>query len=462
MSAPRALVVMAKAPIPGQVKTRLTPTLNPEQAAKLARCFLLDEVAMAKRIPGCDIVLAYTPPDTLAAFPTEVVEACTCIPQPAGDLGTRMSGIFNALFAQGYSAVVLIGSDLPTLPAATVRAAFDGLAQTPVAIAPADDGGYCLIGLTAPAPGIFQDIDWGTDCVYTQTTKRLDQLGLEATRLLPCYDVDTPPDLAQLATDINARRDAGDPALPQHTGGFLAGAGLLYGDPATDVARTLAEVAVIIPALNEEAAIGRVVSDIPPEVGRVVVVDNGSTDATAAVAAAAGAEVIAESQRGYGYACWTGMQHASNAGIYVFLDGDYSDYPAEMADLVAPIAAGEADMVIGSRLRGERQPGAMLWHAYLANILFSRLLSALCGLRVTDIGPFRAARADALRALDLQEFTYGWTLEMMIKAARQGLRTAEVPVSYRRRLGRSKVSGSLVSSLKAGIKMFYTLRYCWQ
>lgn len=224
--------------------------------------------------------------------------------------------------------------------------------------------------------------------------------------------------------------------------------------------QALASVAVIIPALNEEAAIGRVVGDIPPGVGRVVVVDNGSTDATAEVAAAAGAEVIAEPQRGYGYACRAGMQHAADAAIYVFLDGDYSDYPGEMPALVAPIAAGRADMVIGSRLRGEREAGAMLWHAYLANVLFSRLLRALCGLRVTDIGPFRAARADALRALGLQELTYGWTLEMMIKAARQGLRVEEVPVSYRRRLGHSKVSGSLVSSLKAGVKMFTTLRYC--
>lgn len=221
-------------------------------------------------------------------------------------------------------------------------------------------------------------------------------------------------------------------------------------------------IAVIIPALNEEAAIGHVLGDIPGYVSEVIVVDNGSTDRTVPIARAAGATVIREARRGYGLACLAGMRQAADTDITVFLDGDYSDHPEEMDRILRPIVERQADMVIGSRLRGQMEPGAMLLHAYAANILFSLLLRLLCGLRVTDIGPFRAVRTDRLLALDLCEPAFGWTLEMMIKAARAGLTVCEVPVSYRRRLGQSKVSGSLWASLRAGVRMFYTLRYCWR
>ena len=222
------------------------------------------------------------------------------------------------------------------------------------------------------------------------------------------------------------------------------------------------EIVVIIPALNEEAAIGQVVRNIPELVSRIVVVDNGSTDHTAERAFDAGAFVVHEPKMGYGYACLKGMQHVGYADLIVFLDGDYSDYPEEINQLIAPILSGDADFVIGSRLRGQMEPGSMLPHALLANIIFSFLLRILCRLKVTDIGPFRAIKMETLLALELQEYTYGWTLEMMIKAARRGFRIVEVPVSYRKRKGRSKVSGSLWVSLKAGVKMFSTLRYCWQ
>ena len=221
-------------------------------------------------------------------------------------------------------------------------------------------------------------------------------------------------------------------------------------------------ISVVIPALNEADAIGAVLAEIPDWVGDVIVIDNGSMDQTAEIARAAGARVCNEARRGYGYACMTGVLAAPEAEVIVFLDGDYSDFPQEMGALVTPIVEGQADLVIGSRLRGKMQPGAMLPHAYFANILFSRLLRALCGLQVTDIGPFRAITRQSFMNLELQEFTYGWTLEMMIKAARHGLRVIEVPVSYRKRLGHSKVSGSLLASLKAGVKMIWTLRYCFE
>jgi glycosyltransferase involved in cell wall biosynthesis len=221
-------------------------------------------------------------------------------------------------------------------------------------------------------------------------------------------------------------------------------------------------IVTIIPALNEEAAISHVVGDIPDLVNKVVVVDNGSTDRTMEKAKEAGAVVVHESQKGYGYACLKGMEHVEDGDLIVFLDGDYSDFPEEIIRLINPILSGEADLVIGSRLRGKRERGAMLPHTFVANVIFSLLLRLFCGLRVTDIGPFRAIRKDTLVGLNLKEYTYGWTLEMMIKAARHGLRVVELPVSYRKRLGQSKVSGSMWVSLKVGVKMFLTMRYCWQ
>lgn len=190
---------------------------------------------------------------------------------------------------------------------------------------------------------------------------------------------------------------------------------------------------------------------------KVIVVDNGSTDRTAELAREAGACVVREERRGYGYACLRGIKEASDAEVIVFLDGDYSDYSEEMGLLIEPIVAGEADLVIGSRIRGRRERGAMLPHSFAANILFSLALHLLYGLRVTDIGPFRAIRYDQLISLNMTEGTYGWTLEMMIKAAKRKLRVVEVPVSYRKRIGRSKVSGSLWESLKAGVKMIDTM-----
>jgi glycosyltransferase involved in cell wall biosynthesis len=222
------------------------------------------------------------------------------------------------------------------------------------------------------------------------------------------------------------------------------------------------DIVVVIPALNEETGIGHVIRDIPDLVSKIVVVDNGSTDRTVEMAKEAGAIVVHEPERGYGYACLKGMEQVEDEDVIIFLDGDYSDYPEEMVRLIDPILSREADLVVGSRLRGKRERGAMLPHALVANVIFSLLLRIFCGLKVTDIGPFRAIRKDKLVALDLKEYTYGWTLEMMIKAARRGLKVTEVPVSYRKRLGHSKVSGSIWVSIKVGAKMFLTMRYCWQ
>lgn len=214
---------------------------------------------------------------------------------------------------------------------------------------------------------------------------------------------------------------------------------------------------VVIPALNEAIAIPLVLAEIPAWIRQVVVVDNGSSDATGAVASARGARVVTELRRGYGYACLAGLASLQKPDAVVFLDGDHSDYPAEMERLVAPILAGQADLVIGSRLAGRMQPGAMLWHAHFGNRLLSWMVRRTTGCRVTDIGPFRAVTWNCLQSLSLKEGRYGWTLEMMLKAVRAGYRMEEIPVSYRPRLGQSKVSGSWSASLKASLVMLATV-----
>ena len=212
-------------------------------------------------------------------------------------------------------------------------------------------------------------------------------------------------------------------------------------------------IAVVIPALNEERAIGRVLAEIPSWVDRVVVADNGSRDRTADVAAEAGAIVVREPAPGYGTACLKGIAAAGAADIIVFLDGDYSDHPAEMASLVDPIADGGSDLVIGSRVLGKREAGSLTPQQRFGNGLATWLIRAIWGVAFTDLGPFRAIRGSALAKLQMRDRNYGWTVEMQIKAAILGLRCVEVPVSYRRRIGVSKVSGTIKGTVLAGTKI---------
>jgi glycosyltransferase involved in cell wall biosynthesis len=221
----------------------------------------------------------------------------------------------------------------------------------------------------------------------------------------------------------------------------------------------------VIPALNEEAALPLVLRDIPRDaVRRVVVADNGSTDATAEVALRHGAEVVQELERGYGAACLKALDHLADDApdIVVFIDGDYSDHPEELPALVTPILRGEADLTVGSRATGRRERGALNLQQRVGNTIACGALRALYGARYTDLGPFRAIRWSALRALQMEDRNYGWTVEMQIKAARRHLRYCEVPVSYRRRVGVSKVSGTVRGSVGAGAKILWLLgRYAW-
>jgi hypothetical protein len=219
-------------------------------------------------------------------------------------------------------------------------------------------------------------------------------------------------------------------------------------------------IVVVIPALDEEQAIGGVVREVPPLVDEVIVVDNGSRDRTAAAAREAGATVVSEARRGYGHACLAGIAAAGDAEVVVFLDGDRSDYPGQLVDVVRPILDGQADLVIGSRTLGRSAAGSHPWHAVAGTRACVWLMNLLAGSRATDLGPFRAITAAALRRLEMRDRTYGWTVEMQVKAALLGLRVVEVAVDYRPRLGRSKVSGTLRGTVGAGSKIVATiLRY---
>ena len=220
------------------------------------------------------------------------------------------------------------------------------------------------------------------------------------------------------------------------------------------------EVAVIIPARNEQEAIVRVLGDIPPGIaGDVIVVDNGSSDDTARKAAESGARVVHEPRRGYGQACLAGIAALRpETEIVVFLDGDYSDYPGEMPRLLEPLRAGRADLAIGSRVLGRREPGSMLPQARWGNALATSLIRRLYGVAYTDLGPFRAIRRETLERLGMADRDFGWTVEMQVKAARLGVAAEEVPVSYRRRLaGTSKVTGTLTGTVGAGWKILGTI-----
>ncbi len=218
-----------------------------------------------------------------------------------------------------------------------------------------------------------------------------------------------------------------------------------------------AKVAVVIPAFNEEQAIGKVISAVPRWVDDVIVVDNGSTDGTADAARHSGARVVSEPRRGYGSACLAGIAALSSPDVVVFLDGDFSDRPEEMEALVGPILDGGADIVIGSRVLGQREAGALSPQARFGNMLACFLIRLFWRRKHTDLGPFRAVRYSALKCLGMCDRDYGWTVEMQIKAIRRRLRVHEVPVSYRRRIGKSKISGTVTGVIAAGTKILSTI-----
>ena len=219
------------------------------------------------------------------------------------------------------------------------------------------------------------------------------------------------------------------------------------------------KIVVIIPAFNEGESLPKVLKDIPDFVDEVIVANNGSTDNTEEVAKKSGATVVTENERGYGAACLKAIDYIKNKSydIIVFLDGDYSDHPEEMFNVVEPIIKKDFDLVIGSRMLGKREKGAMLPQAVFGNWLSTFLINLFWNYKFTDLGPFRAIKYSSLLKLNMQDRNFGWTVEMQIKAAKQKMKTTEVPVSYRKRIGKSKVTGTLKGTVKASVKILYLI-----
>jgi glycosyltransferase involved in cell wall biosynthesis len=221
-------------------------------------------------------------------------------------------------------------------------------------------------------------------------------------------------------------------------------------------------VLVIIPAFNEEGAIGKVIDDIPKElVSEIVVVNNHSTDNTASVATAKGATVLLETRKGYGYSCLKGIAYAKSKpvppDIIVFLDGDYSDHPEELSLLLEPIIQNNNDLVIGSRVKGNKEKDSMMPQQVFGNWLATSLIKLLYNYSYSDLGPFRAIKYNRLVTLEMKDTTYGWTVEMQLKAAKNKFKICEVPVNYRKRIGTSKISGTVKGTILAGYKIITTI-----
>ena len=217
---------------------------------------------------------------------------------------------------------------------------------------------------------------------------------------------------------------------------------------------------VIIPAYNEEKSIAKVIGDIPTDVvSEIIVVNNNSNDSTETVALNAGAKVLFEKQKGYGAACLKGIDSLkeNTPDIVVFLDGDYSDYPEEIIDLIKPIEYDNYDFVLGSRVLGESEKGALPLQSRFGSLIAGTLINLFWKFKYTDLGPFRAIKYNKLIQLDMKDKWFGWTVEMQIKAVRQGLRITEVPVSYRKRIGKSKITGTISGTFRAGYKILWTI-----
>lgn len=224
----------------------------------------------------------------------------------------------------------------------------------------------------------------------------------------------------------------------------------------------MADIVVIIPAYNEENSVGRVIKDIPTNLVReIIVINNNSNDKTAIVAKSAGATVLDEQCQGYGFACLKGIDYLKKMerkpDIVVFLDADYSDHPEELPQIVAPILESDVELVIGSRALGDKESGSMTPQQVFGNWLATKLIKWFYGVVYTDLGPFRAIKYDRLIDLNMCDQTYGWTVEMQVKAAKQGLKSIEIPVSYRVRVGKSKISGTIKGTILAGYKIITTI-----
>jgi len=439
---------MAKAPALGCVKSRLARDVGDARALAVYHQLLAVTAAAAARWTG-PVLLASAGDE--AHFADSAVEGLPREPQPDGELGVRIAAALRAGLARA-EATIVIGSDCPGLSQDALAAVVAALDEAPVAFGPAADGGFWSIATTTEATANAvqrSQVAWSCADTLAELRAELHAEGLPS-RVGPLLaDCDTGADLQRAIADgLLPPLPCKPRSLPRVPPDLRAPTPL----PAT------ARVVVVIPAIDEERALPSVLAEIPRDlVAEVVVVDNGSTDRTVAVAEAGGARVVHEPRRGYGAACLAGIAATADADVLVFLDGDHSDFPEDLHDLLPPVLRGEADLVIGSRMLQATSRRALLPQARFGNRLATVLMRLCFGIRCTDLGPFRVVRRSSLLALDMQDRDFGWTVEMQVRARLAGLRVLELPVRYRARIGQSKISGTLQGTIRAGHKILGTI-----
>ncbi len=369
--------------------------------------------------------------------------------QTGADLGERMLNAVREALVAGYPAALIVGTDAPHLPWARIEEALTRVLEYDLILGPCRDGGYYLVGMCRALPELFENVPWSTAAVLQETLHRAAKLSLRARSARPL---------------VRCRHAGGSdgafaPTWPRRAGRRAHPLPANVGVAADASRGSLmdAGLAVIIPARNEERSIAAVLEALPADLAPdIIVVDNGSTDRTAELAEAHGARV------GTRAAAWLRRGVSGRAGVASgagggrVLDADLSDEPQLLRELVRPIFEGSADFVIGSRMLGEREPGALPPHSRFGNWLAGRILTRLYGQATTDLGPFRAIRYATLQQLHMEDRGFGWTMEMQAKAARLRVRTLEIPVPYRKRVGRSKITGSLRASVAAGVIILVT------
>jgi len=410
------LLVMAKAPVAGRVKTRLVPPLSAAEAAAVAEAALADTLEAVAACGAERRVLALDgEPGPWLPEGFEVIE------QAGGTFGERLAAAWAAAGGPG----VQIGMDTPQVSPGLLDACLETVTEGGhrSALGLAEDGGWWAIGFAEPHPEAFAGVPMSESDTGLLQHKRLHALGLTVAELPVLRDLDDAEDAWAIAELAPGTRTASRVRA------------LLGGGAA-------AAVDVVLPVLNEREALPWVLERMP-EGYRPIVVDNGSDDGSAETAAGLGARVVSESRRGFGAACYAGLAAAS-APVVAFMDCDASLDPGDLPRVCAPVLAGEADLAMGAR-----PPEALAPHSRIANRYLAGRVRRYCGVRATDIGPMRAARREALLGLGVTDRRSGWPLEMVLRAGSEGWRIAEVPVPYRPRIGRSKVTGTVGGTLRA-------------
>ncbi|MEU5156374.1 DUF2064 domain-containing protein [Glycomyces sp. NPDC021274] len=406
------LLVLAKAPVPGRSKTRLTPPLTTVEAAAVAEAALADTLEAVAACGADRRILALDgEPGPWLPAGFEVV------PQVEGTFNERLAAAWA--FAGGPG--LQIGMDTPQVTPGLLDAALGVVTGgAEAALGLAEDGGWWALGLARPHPGAFEGVPMSRGDTGALQRKRLEALGLTVADLPVLRDLDNAED-ARIISALAPRTRT-----------------------AQRVRALLPTVDVVLPVLNERGALPWVLERMPPGY-RPIVVDNGSDDGSAQVAADLGAHVVSEPRRGFGAACFAGLT-AATAPVVAFMDCDASLDPADLPRVCAPVLAGDADLVLGAR---NAEAGAQPLHGRLANRYLARQIRRRCNAHVTDLGPMRAARREALLGLGITDRRSGWPLEMVLRAGQDCWRITELPVPYRPRIGRSKVTGTLGGTLRA-------------